>query len=121
MTNIIESSRDYTKQDIFRMTHNSESLKNIPEGEVLTVVEELASAAECLEIGPQAVGPAHGDLDGLIVVQWLIARQDVFSELLDPHAETIERAQIGRHFLEDRRGIGRDRGWCVDLGVRRVR
>lgn len=37
MTNIIESSRDYTKQDIFRMTHNSESLKNIPEGEVLTV------------------------------------------------------------------------------------
>lgn len=37
MINIIESSRDYTKQDIFRMTHNSESLKNIPEGEVLTV------------------------------------------------------------------------------------
>lgn len=37
MTNIIESSRDYTKQDIFRMTHNSESLKNIPEGEALTV------------------------------------------------------------------------------------
>lgn len=37
MTNIIESSRDYTKQDIFRMTHNSESLKNITEGEVLTV------------------------------------------------------------------------------------
>lgn len=37
MTNIIESSRDYTKQDVFRMTHNSESLKNIPEGEILTV------------------------------------------------------------------------------------
>lgn len=37
MTNIIEASKDYTKQDIFRMTHNSESLKNIPEGEVLTV------------------------------------------------------------------------------------
>lgn len=37
MTNIIESSRDYTKQDIFRMTHNSESLKNIPEGECITV------------------------------------------------------------------------------------
>lgn len=37
MINIIEASKDYTKQDIFRMTHNSESLKNIPEGEVLTV------------------------------------------------------------------------------------
>lgn len=37
MTNIIESSRDYTKQDIFRMTHNSESLKNIPEGEIITI------------------------------------------------------------------------------------
>lgn len=37
MTNIIEASKDYTKQDIFRMTHNSESLKNIPEGETLTV------------------------------------------------------------------------------------
>lgn len=37
MTNIIESSRDYTKQDIFRMTHNSESLKNIPEGEFFTI------------------------------------------------------------------------------------
>lgn len=37
MTNIIKSSRDYTKQDIFRMTHNSESLKNIPEGECITV------------------------------------------------------------------------------------
>ena len=37
MTNIIEASKDYTKQDIFRMTHNSESLKNIPEGECITV------------------------------------------------------------------------------------
>lgn len=37
MTNIIEASKDYTKKDIFRMTHNSESLKNIPEGETLTV------------------------------------------------------------------------------------
>lgn len=37
MTNIIEASKDYTKQDIFRMTHNSESLKNIPEGETLTI------------------------------------------------------------------------------------
>ena len=37
MTNIIESSKTYTKQSIFRMTHNSESLKNIPEGEVLSI------------------------------------------------------------------------------------
>lgn len=37
MTNIIEASKDYTKQDIFRMTHNSESLKNISEGECITV------------------------------------------------------------------------------------
>lgn len=37
MTNIIEASKDYTKQDIFRMTHNSESLKNMPEGECITV------------------------------------------------------------------------------------
>ena len=37
MTNITEASKDYTKQDIFRMTHNSESLKNIPEGECITI------------------------------------------------------------------------------------
>lgn len=35
--NIITETRDYDRKDIFRMSHNSDALKDVGEGEVLSV------------------------------------------------------------------------------------